>query len=146
MCSSQQRRWLKIIHCGIASLSGKHFPSESLIWYDCTGDTYVRVVYTARRRWAEHCRIKGVGFIYEDASFHLLMLYPFAHLCTFIYAPWTEVNWQMCIYQSMVIYSPESSRQHILLIMYYLWVYLVPVEIEGKILMHLAKFVNLVLI
>lgn len=103
----------------------KSFLSEGLIWYDSTRDAYVRVVCTAQRKCTEHCRIKGGGFIYEDASFHLLMLWqrtctghcriyikevlsedasfnlpmlhPFAHLWTFIYACWTEVNWQMSI-------------------------------------------------
>lgn len=69
-----------------------------------------------------------------------------AHLYTFIYAPQTKINWQMWIYKSLVVYTPESSRQHILIIMYYLWLYLVPVETEVKIWRHLIKFVSLVLI
>jgi len=48
----------------------------------------------------------------------------------------------MCTYKSVVIYSPEGSQQQL----YIIYDYLVPVEIEGKILMHLAKFVDLVLI
>lgn len=67
-------------------------------------------------------------------------------LCTFIYAPWTKINWQMCIYKSLVVYSPESSWRHILIIMYYIWLYLVPMETEIKIQRHLFKFVSLVLI
>lgn len=145
MFSIQQYKWLKIIYCKITSHSGNNFPSEGLIWYDSSGDAYVKMVYTAQRRCAEHCRIKEGGFIYENASFHLLLLYPFAHLCTFIYAPRAEVNWQMCIYKSVVIYSSESSRQHSLIIIYYLLLYQVPVNIEGKLLTHLAKTVNLVL-
>lgn len=123
----------------------KAFPSAGLLWYNSTWDFYVRLIHTAQRRYTEHCRIKGGGFAYENPSFHLLMLYPFAHLCTFIYAPWTKINWQMCIYKSLVVYSPESSQQHILVITYYLWLYLVPVETEGKILRHLIKSVSLVL-
>lgn len=124
----------------------KLFPSEGLIWYDSTWDAYVRLIYTAQRKCTEHCRIKGGGFTYDNPFFSFTHVICLAHLYTFIYAPQTKINWQMWIYKSLVVYTPESSRQHILIIMYYLWLYLVPVESEVKIWRHLIKFVSLALI